>query len=343
VDVSVIEVGLGGTWDSTIVADGAVAVVTPVALDHTAYLGDTIEEIAADKAGIIKPGAVAVLAQQPVPAADALLRRSVLVGASVVREGIEFGVLSRDLAVGGQRLDLRGIRGEYLDIALPLFGAFQAGNAAVALAAVEAFASGAPLPGQPTDDSGPPEAGRPASAAPPGWIAPSEPLAQELVREAFAKVTSPGRLEIVRRSPLVIVDSAHNPAGMAASMEGLTEAFTFASVIGVLAISADKDIPGVLDELEPVVAELVVTRNSSDRSMDPDKLAELAEAVFGPDRVHPAARLDDALETAVRLADEASGEEGLTRAGILVTGSVITAGDARTLLAAAPGEAAAGA
>ena len=159
----------------------------------------------------------------------------------------------------------------------------------------------------------------------------------------FAKVTSPGRLEIVRRSPLVIVDSAHNPAGMAASMEGLTEAFTFASVIGVLAISADKDIPGVLDELEPVVAELVVTRNSSDRSMDPDKLAELAEAVFGPDRVHPAARLDDALEAAVRLADEASGEEGLTRAGVLVTGSVITAGDARTLLAAAPGEAAAGA
>ena len=386
VDVAVIEVGLGGTWDSTNVADGTVAVVTPIALDHTAYLGDTIEEIAADKAGIIKPGAVAVLAQQPVPAADALLRRSVMAGASVLREGIEFGVLSRDLAVGGQHLDLRGIRGDYPGILLPLFGAFQASNAAVALAAVEAFASGAPLPGQTPDDSAPTEAGRaggaagvasgtgtgdegvsgqrpgstdderqpavspvrPASAAPPGWIAPSEPLSQELVQEAFAKVTSPGRLEVVRRSPLVIVDSAHNPAGMAASMEGLTEAFTFAEVIGVLAVSADKDIPGILDQLEPVIAELVVTRNSSDRSMDPDKLAELAEAVFGPDRVHAAARLDDALELAVRLADEASGEEGLTRTGILVTGSVITAGDARTLLAVppgqgAPGEAAAGA
>jgi folylpolyglutamate synthase/dihydropteroate synthase len=381
VDVAVIEVGMGGTWDSTNVADGAVAVVTPVAVDHTAYLGDTIEEIATDKAGIIKPGAVAVLAQQPVPAADALLRRAVMAGASVLREGIEFGVLHRDLAIGGQRLDLRGIRGDYPDILLPLFGAFQAGNAAVALAAVESFASGAPLPGQDPDDSGgglagrgggaggvaspadtgdedapgeptvaggdlgqpavPP--GRPASAAPPGWIAPSEPLGQELVREAFAKVTSPGRLEVVRRSPLVIVDSAHNPAGMAASMEGLTEAFTFASVIGVLAVSADKDIPGILDQLEPVLSELVVTRNSSDRSMDPDKLAELAEAVFGPDRVHLAARLDDALEIAVRLADEASGEEGLTRTGVLITGSVITAGDARTLLAAAPGEAAAGA
>ena len=148
VDVAVIEVGLGGTWDATNIADGAVAVVTPISLDHTAYLGGTVEEIATDKAGIIKPGAVAVLAQQPLPAAEALLRRVVSVGASVVREGLEFGVLNRDLAVGGQRLDLRGLRGDYADILLPLFGAYQAGNAAVALAAVEAFAAGTPLSGQ---------------------------------------------------------------------------------------------------------------------------------------------------------------------------------------------------
>jgi dihydrofolate synthase/folylpolyglutamate synthase len=315
VDVAVIEVGLGGTWDATNVADGAVAVVTPVSLDHTDYLGSTVEEIATDKAGIIKPGAVAVLAQQPVPAADALLRRSVMVGASVLREGIEFGVLHRDLAVGGQRVDLHGVRGDYTDILLPLFGAFQAGNAAVALAAVEAFASGEALPGQAeaAGDTG-------------------GQLSQDLVREAFAKVTSPGRVEVVRRSPVVIVDSAHNPAGMAASMEAVTEAFTFAALIGVLAVSADKDVPGILDQMEPVLSELVVTRNSSDRSMDPEKLAELAGAVFGPERVHVAARLDDALETAVALADEASGEEGLTRTGVLVTGSVITAGDARVLL-----------
>ena len=146
VDVAVVEVGLGGTWDATNIADGTVAVVTPISLDHTAYLGGTVEEIAADKAGIIKPGAVAVLAQQPLPAAEALLRRGVTVGASVVREGLEFGVLNRDLAVGGQRLDLRGLRGDYTDIVLPLFGAYQASNAAVALAAVEAFAAGAPLP-----------------------------------------------------------------------------------------------------------------------------------------------------------------------------------------------------
>ena len=365
VDVAIVEVGLGGTWDATNIADGAVAVVTPVSLDHTAYLGGTVEEIAADKAGIIKPGAVAVLAQQPLAAAEALLRRVVTVGASVVREGLEFGVLSRDLAVGGQRLDLRGLRGDYTDIALPLFGAYQASNAAVALAAVEAFAAGTPLPGQsaeqeadradetagwPAEDDGS-ESSAPADvrladlgdsspAVPPARPAaedepdaPAGALGQDLVREGFAQVTSPGRLEVVRRSPVVILDSAHNPAGMEAAMEAVTEAFTFAAIIGVLAVSADKDVPGILDQMEPVISELVVTRNSSDRSMEPDKLDELAASVFGAERVHVAQRLDDALETAVGLADDASGEEGLTLTGVLVTGSVITAGDARLLLA----------
>jgi dihydrofolate synthase/folylpolyglutamate synthase len=363
VDVAIIEVGLGGTWDATNIADGAVAVVTPISLDHTAYLGGTVEEIATDKAGIIKPGAVAVLAQQPLPAAEALLRRVVTVGASVVREGLEFGVLNRDLAVGGQRLDLRGLRGDYTDIVLPLFGAYQAGNAATALAAVEAFATGSPLPGQASDaeapdngfgdvagpvlggaETGPGEAedDEDTPGAQPGQPAPSvegsEPsggaLGQDLVRAAFAQVTSPGRLEVVRRSPVVILDAAHNPAGMEAAMDAVTEAFSFAAVIGVLAVSADKDVPGILDQLEPVISELVVTRNSSDRSMDPDKLAELAASVFGAERVHSARRLDDALEMAVGLADDASGDEGLTRTGVLVTGSVITAGDARVLLVA---------
>jgi dihydrofolate synthase/folylpolyglutamate synthase len=366
VDVAVIEVGLGGTWDATNIADGAVAVVTPISLDHTAYLGSTVEEIATDKAGIIKPGAVAVLAQQPLPAAEALLRRVVTVGASVVREGLEFGVLNRDLAVGGQRLDLRGLRGDYTDIVLPLFGAYQAGNAAVALAAVEAFAAGAPLSGQSAEqeeDRADETAGWPSLDEASQSSAPADPelaelddvtpavpparspaddddpdapvgaLGQDLVREGFASVTSPGRLEVVRRSPVVILDAAHNPAGMEAAMEALTEAFTFASVIGVLAVSEDKDVAGILDQMEPVISELVVTRNSSDRSMDPDKLAELAASVFGVERVHVARRLDDALEMAVGLADDASGEEGLALTGVLVTGSVVTAGDARLLLA----------
>jgi dihydrofolate synthase/folylpolyglutamate synthase len=365
VDVAVIEVGLGGTWDATNVADGAVAVVTPVSLDHTAYLGGTVEEIATDKAGIIKPGAVAVLAQQPLPAAEALLRRVVAVGASVVREGLEFGVLNRDLAVGGQRLDLRGLRGDYTDIVLPLFGAYQASNAAVALAAVEAFAAGTPLSGQSAEqeadradetagwpaeeegsessasaDSGLAELDDGTPAVPPARPAldddPDAPvgaLGQDLVREGFAQVTSPGRLEVVRRSPVVILDAAHNPAGMEAAMEAITEAFTFAAIIGVLAVSEDKDVAGILDQMEPVISELVVTRNSSERSMDPDKLEELAASVFGAERVRVARRLDDALEMAVGLADDASGDEGLAVTGVLVTGSVVTAGDARLLLA----------
>jgi folylpolyglutamate synthase/dihydrofolate synthase len=316
VDVAIVEVGMGGTWDSTNIADGTIAVVTPVSLDHTRYLGSTVEEIAEDKGGIIKPGAVAVLAQQPVPAAEALLRRAAEVGATVAREGLEFGVLDRDLAVGGQRLELRGLRGDYHDIFLPLFGAHQAGNAACALAAVEAFA------GAGDDDV----TGDPV------------PLDETWVRDAFASVTSPGRLEVVRRSPVIIVDAAHNPAGMAAATDAVTEAFTFTRLVGVLAVAADKDVAPMLDELEPVVSDLIVTRNSSPRSMEDTKLADLAEAVFGPDRVRAAPRLDQAIEEAVTLADEAEaaggGSEGAMpgTAGVLIVGSVITAGDARTLL-----------
>jgi folylpolyglutamate synthase/dihydrofolate synthase len=317
VDVAIVEVGMGGTWDSTNIADGTVAVVTPISLDHTRYLGSTVEDIAEDKGGIIKPGAVAVLAQQPVPAAEVLLRRAAEVGATVAREGLEFGVLERDLAVGGQRLELRGLRGDYHEIFLPLFGAHQAGNAACALAAVEAFAGAA-------DDNV-------AGAAP-------IPFDETWVRDAFASVTSPGRLEVLRRSPPIIVDAAHNPAGMAAAMEAITETFTFPRLVGVLAVAADKDVPPMLDQLEPVVSDLVVTRNSSPRSMEVTKLADLSEAVFGPDRVHSAPRLDQAIEEAVTLADEAEaaggGSEGMMpgTAGVLIVGSVITAGDARALL-----------
>jgi dihydrofolate synthase/folylpolyglutamate synthase len=355
VDVAVIEVGLGGTWDATNIADGAVAVVTPVAIDHTRYLGDTIEEIAAEKAGIIKPGAVAVIAQQPVAAAEVLLRRAADVGATVAREGLEFGVTGRELAVGGQRLDIHGLRGDYDDLLLPLFGEYQAGNAACALAAVEAFASVGGVGADPSAADWPeevngtevsPETGlgeawagygtpvdRPAGTNAGGALVDGQ-LDPGLVRQAFAAMTSPGRLEVVRRSPVVVVDAAHNPAGMAAAMAGLTEAFTFSAVVGVLAVSLDKDVAGILDELEPVISELVVTRNSSSRSMDPGTLAELAVGVFGPDRVRSAERLDDALEIAVGLSDDAAGAEGLGRPGVLVTGSVITAGDARLLLTA---------
>jgi dihydrofolate synthase / folylpolyglutamate synthase len=346
VDVAVIEVGMGGTWDSTNVADGAVAVVTPISIDHSQYLGSTVEAIAADKAGIIKPGAFAVLGQQTVGAAEVLLRRAAEVGATVAREGLEFGVLSRELAVGGQQLAIRGLLGDYDDLYLPLFGAYQAGNAACALAAAEAFAGAeagpAPAAGAPmatasavsAAETGTQEGftGQPVTMSPNGAQRPA-PLDIGLVREAFAMMTSPGRMEIVRRSPLVIIDAAHNPAGMAAAVEALTEAFTFTELVVILAVSADKDVTGILDQLEPVAGQLVVTGNSSVRSMDAAKLAELAVPVFGPDRVTVAARLDDAIETAVALADEAAGPDappGST--AVLITGSVITVGDARQLL-----------
>ena len=290
VDVAVIEVGLGGRWDSTNVADGSVAVIGPVGLDHTQWLGDTVEAIAAEKSGIIKPGAIAVIAQQPqVSAAEVLLARAAEVGATVVREGIEFGVLSREVAVGGQSITLRGLRGTYDDVYLPLFGAYQAGNAACALAAVEAFAGVAPTIGRDQGDES-------ASG--------SAGLAADLVREGFAKATSPGRLEVLRRSPTVIADASHNPAGMAATIEALEESFRFARLIGVIAVAADKDVPGILADLEPVLETIVVTTNSSSRSMAAGQLGELAAEIFGEDRVIVRDRLDDAIEAAFTLADE---------------------------------------
>jgi dihydrofolate synthase / folylpolyglutamate synthase len=312
VDVAVLEVGVGGRLDCTNVADGVVAVITPISLDHTRLLGDTIEEIAAEKAGIIKPGATVVLAQQPLAAAEVLLRYAVEMGATVAREGVEFGVLSREQAVGGQQLALRGLRGTYEDVFLPLFGLHQAGNAACALAAVEAFAG----------VSGEGEGG----------------LDADLVREAFAKVTSPGRLEVIRRSPTIIIDAAHNPAGMAATVAGIEDSFTFSHLTGVFAASGDKDVPGILAELEPLLTDIVVTRNSSERSMEPQAVAELAGEIFGEDRVHSAPRLDDAIDAAVALADETVAESGPGSSAVLITGSVITAGDARRLLGPAGGE-----
>jgi folylpolyglutamate synthase/dihydrofolate synthase len=310
VDVAVIEVGLGGRWDATNVADGAVAVITPIALDHMQWLGDTIEAIATEKAGIIKPGATAVIAQQPVAAAEVLLEHAVQVGATVAREGFEFGVLARELAVGGQQLVLQGLRGIYGDVYLPLFGIYQASNAACALAAVEAFA-GVPVTMAADDDSD--------STITLGPGLSNAGLDPDLVRAGFAAASSPGRLDILRRSPTVIADAAHNPAAMAVT------------------VAADKDVEGLLEELEPVLAEIVVTTNSSPRSMPAAELAVFARDYFGEDRVRVADRLDAALDLAVSLADEsdatAAGLPGST--AVLVTGSVVTAGDAQQLLAPA--------
>lgn len=302
VDVAVVEVGLGGTWDATSVADAAVAVVLPVALDHEGYLGSTVAAIATEKAGIIKTGSVAVLAQQPAEAAEVLLRRTVEVGASVLREGGEFGVREVAVAVGGQQLALQGIGGVYDGIYLPLHGAHQARNAAAALVAVEAFLGGG--------------AGQ---------------LDIEAVRAGFARVTSPGRLEVVRRAPTVLLDAAHNPAGAQATAAAIAAAFDFTHLVGVVGVMGDKDVRGILTALEPVLAEVVVTAPVSPRALGADDLAALAVEVFGAERVEVQGRLDDAIDTAVRLAEEQGEASGV---GVLVTGSVVTVGQARALLEA---------
>jgi dihydrofolate synthase / folylpolyglutamate synthase len=303
VDVAVVEVGMGGSWDATNVIDGSVAVVTPIDLDHTDRLGTTPAEIAAEKAGIIKQGATVILAQQPVDAAQVMLKRAVEADATVAREGMEFGVVSREVAVGGQLLTLRGLGGEYEQIFLPLYGAHQAHNAAVALAAVEAFF------GVGAGDA--------------------RTLDADTIRRAFATVASPGRLEVVRRSPTVVLDAAHNPAGARAAAAAVTESFGFSRLIGVVGASDDKDVRGFLEAFEPIFHEIVVTQNSSHRAMNADALAAVAVEVFGDERVVVEPRLDDALEAAITLAEEESEFAG---AGVLVTGSVITVGEARLLL-----------
>jgi dihydrofolate synthase / folylpolyglutamate synthase len=299
VDVAIVEVGMGGGWDATNVADGTVSVVTPIAVDHQHFLGNDVTDIAGEKAGIIKAGALAVAAVQEPEVAQVLADRANEVGARISFEGNDFGLLTRDVAVGGQQLSIRGLGGDYDDLFLPLHGAHQAHNTVVALAAVEAFLGGG-----------------------------EQRLDPDLVRAGLAAVASPGRLEIVRRSPTVIVDAAHNVAGALALRNALEDSFNFARMVGVLAILKDKPATEMLEILEPVLDHVVVTRTTSPRAMRPDELGELAADIFGEDRVTVVHELPDALDVAAGLADEGGGVSG----GVLATGSVTTAAEVRMLL-----------
>ncbi|WP_458316653.1 bifunctional tetrahydrofolate synthase/dihydrofolate synthase [Mycolicibacterium brisbanense] len=317
VDVAVIETGMGGRWDATNVVNAPVAVITPIGLDHTDYLGDTLAEIAGEKAGIITrqpddlvpTDTVAVIAQQPPEAMEVLLAETVRADAAVARENSEFAVLGRQVAIGGQLLELQGLGGVYSDIFLPLHGEHQAHNAVVALAAVEAFfGAGA-----------------------------DRQLDIDAVRAGFAAVRSPGRLERMRSAPTVFIDAAHNPAGAEALVEALREEFDFRYLVGVVSVLADKDVDGILTALEPAFDQLVVTHNGSPRALDVESLAQRAEERFGQDRVITAATLPDAIEIATALVEDAGAEgEGLSGAGMVITGSVVTAGAARTLFGKDP-------
>lgn len=313
VDVAVVEVGLGGRWDATNVINADVDVITPIGLDHTGILGETLAEIAGEKGGIIKsrwdtddllapPDNVVVIAEQEPEAMQVLLEKAVSVDASVACAGSEFGAVSSTIAVGGQQVTLKGLGGVYEDIFLPLSGEHQARNAAVALAAVEAFFGAGP----------------------------GRQLDIDTVREGFAQVESPGRLERVRATPTVFIDAAHNPHGARALGAALGRDFSFSRVIGVVSVLVDKDIRGVLLALEPALNDIIITQNSSPRVMDAYELAEMAREIFGEERVIVAERLVDAIDTAIEMADDNPGS------GIIVTGSVVTAGEARALFGKEP-------
>ncbi len=317
VDVAVIETGLGGRWDATNVVEAPVAVITPIGLDHTDYLGETIAEIAGEKAGIIHKqqdaliptDTVALIARQSPEAMEVLLAETVRADAAVAREDSEFAVLDRQIAIGGQLLTLQGLGGVYDEIFLPLHGEHQAHNAVLALAAVEAF-FGAGSQRQ---------------------------LDIDAVRAGFASVASPGRLERVRSAPTVFVDAAHNPAGATALTEALAAEFDFRYLVGVISVMADKDVDGILAALEPAFDMLVVTHNGSPRALDVEMLAARAEERFGPDRVITAATLPDAIEAATALVEESGNDgESFSGSGMVITGSVVTAGAARTLFGKDP-------
>ncbi|CAN2211716.1 FolC Folylpolyglutamate synthase [Candidatus Nanopelagicaceae bacterium] len=296
IDVGVIEVGMGGEWDATNVIDADVSVIMPIDLDHTEYLGNTIAEIAKTKAGIIKEGGFVVLAQQQPEAAVELLKRAAEVGADIAREGVEYIIESRALAVGGQLLTIKTSKDTYEEIFLPLHGKHQASNAAAALVAVEAFFG-------------------------------DQELDYDAVIAGFANVQSPGRCEVLHRDPTIIIDAAHNPHGARAITETIQGEFTFDEVIGIVASMADKDVRGALVEFEKVMDSIIVTKNSSSRSMDVAELEKLATEVFGSERVFSAETLDAAIDKAIKDSVRPLSEDTV---GILITGSVVTVGEART-------------
>jgi len=294
VDVCVLEVGMGGEWDSTNVADGQVAVLAPIALDHTHRLGSTVEEIARTKSGIIKPLAEVVSAVQD-PEALAEIERAVELTESILRvEGVEFELESSEVAVGGQSITVRGLAGRYEDLYLPLYGDHQGHNAALAIAAVEAFLGRG-----------------------------TQPLVPAILADGLASATSPGRLQVIAAQPPVIVDAAHNPHGAHSLAEALPKYFDYEEIGFVIGILADKDAAGVVAELSPLAARWFPTASGSERALPADEIAELLEDTDAPHE--PPAPLAAALRAAQGWASEAPGR------AVVVTGSITLIGEVLAL------------
>ena len=299
VDISVIEAGMGGQWDATNVISSAVSVMTPIGFDHMEYLGNTLEEIAQTKAGIFKPESNVVLAAQSAQVAKVLLAQVAKVSAQPFRQGVEFALKNRALAVGGQLISIQGVQGDYDEIFLPLYGDHQGNNAAVALAAVEVFAG--------------------------------VKLDTELVQDAFSKVSSPGRCEIVYKDPTVIIDAAHNPHGAGAIATTINTEFDFELVVGVISVLADKDVAGILKNLSAVLDYLVITENDSSRVMKPNLLAKLATEFFKEEQIEIIGDMNSAITYAIeKVALFNQVNEGV--GAVVITGSVATAGMARSIV-----------
>ena len=298
VDVGIFEVGMGGQWDATNVIQPSVALITPIGMDHMEYLGNTLAEIAQTKAGILKENSFAVLANQEPEVAKILLTRAADLGIEVAREGIEYEVMSRQMAVGGQLLTIRGIKDVYSELFLPLHGKHQAANAAAALVAAEAFFG-------------------------------DQHLDLEAVKAGFAAATSPGRFEIVRREPTVILDAAHNPHGAKTLANTMQEEFSFGRVIAVVGVFADKDAAGIFNEIKDVIDGVIVTQSSSPRALPANELAKVARAFIDSDRIFIEPDLRTAIKKAIADANHPMEDESV---GVLITGSVITVGEARAIL-----------
>ncbi|MCR2809486.1 MULTISPECIES: Mur ligase family protein [unclassified Microbacterium] len=296
IDVLVLEVGMGGSWDSTNTADGDVAVFTPIDIDHADRLGSTIREIATVKSGIIKVGAAAVSARQDA-AAEAVLRAAAAAqDATIAFEGEQFALTDARLAVGGQLISVRGLAGVYSEEYLPLFGGHQAQNAALAIAAVESLIGGG-----------------------------TQPIAGDILAEGFAQATSPGRLQLVGVNPTVIVDAAHNPHGARALVTALGDSFDFDEWGVVLGVLADKDAAGIMAEIARIATHVFATAPDSERADDADRIADRAEAAGLPVTVH--ANVTDAAEAARSWAAASD------RRAVVIAGSVVLAGEAVGLAA----------
>jgi dihydrofolate synthase/folylpolyglutamate synthase len=304
VDVAVIEVGMGGTWDATNVVIPSVCVITPIDLDHQEYLGDTIALIAGEKAGVIKSDAVVVSATQHPDAESVLRAKAEEQNVQIYFADIDFGLEYRQPAVGGQIISLRGSYSTYDNIVLPLFGEHQAHNAALALEAIEKFFG--------VNESRP-------------------ELSYELVAEGFSQATSPGRLEVIQRAPTVLVDVAHNPHGAFALRKALLSEFDFQYLVMIVAMFQDKDMHGFFENMHGAIDHVILTNVGHTRSATVEELEAIAREHLGEVPIEVAINLTDAMNRAVELVDDFTlGEHG--GSGILVTGSVYTVGAMRTLL-----------